>query len=618
MSSIEILSPRLANQIAAGEVVERPASVLKEVLENALDADADQVDISIESGGVKSIKVRDNGRGVDKSDLRLALSRHATSKIKTLEDLESVATLGFRGEALASIASVSRLVMTSNAKEDSSEGWQVFSQGRDMETELKPSAHPKGTTVEIRDLFFNTPARRKFLRKEKTELNHLQEVFKRQALSRFDVALSFAHNGKVLHQLKQCQNQRDKEQRVAKVCGAEFMNNTVFVEAEAGSMRLSGWIALPSFSRSQNDLQHFYVNGRVIKDRLVAHAIKQAYSDVMYHGRFSAFVLYLDIDPDEVDVNVHPTKHEVRFRESRTIHGFLFRSIHRALAEVRPESSAVSDAEEVLAYNTSEIVSAPQVASGAITPVQSGIDFSAAETNFQPTVYASSSPSGDYLSRVRQTQQGYSAMAAVPVEDEADMPSDVPPLGFAVAQLHGVFILSQAKDGLIVVDMHAAHERIVYERMKASAEGEGIRSQPLLVPLGISMSQKEGDIVDDYHEEFSRLGFIVERVSEESVVVRQVPTLLHKADIEQLVRDVIADVIQHGVSDRIHLKTNEILSTMACHGSVRANRQLTLSEMNALLRDMERTERSGQCNHGRPTWTHMSMSELDKLFLRGR
>lgn len=604
MARIQVLSPRLANQIAAGEVVERPASVVKELVENALDAGATLIEIDIEAGGSKLIKVRDNGSGIDKDDLPLALSRHATSKIVTLDDLEAVATLGFRGEALASIASVSRLTLTSNAGNGA---WAAMSEGRDMQTSLQPAAHPQGTTLEVRDLFFNTPARRKFLRTEQTEFNHLLDVVKRQALSCFDVAFTIRHNGRVVHQLKACKNARDKELRVASLCGQAFIDNAIHIESEAGPFRLYGWIGLPSFSRSQADLQHFFVNGRVIKDRLVAHAVKQAYRDVMYHDRHAAFVLYLELDAATVDVNVHPTKHEVRFRDGRTVHDFLFRSIHKSLADVRPQN-ILPEAQ----------VQTPTAVSSFV-PQQQAINLN--------QVYSEPSFTPQAIENTTQFYQsaGQAVKEIAPVFEAANRPAlpqneqaDVPPLGFAIAQLHGVYILSQAPQGLIVVDMHAAHERIVYERMKTAFAHEGIRSQPLLVPASISVSEKEADFAEQYQILFQSLGFVLQRAGEESLLVRQIPVMLGTGNVEQLVRDVLADLITHGQSDRVQAAIDGILGTMACHGAVRANRQLSIGEMNALLRDMEATERSGQCNHGRPTWTLLSMQELDKLFLRGR
>ena len=602
MSRIQTLSPRLANQIAAGEVVERPASVVKELIENALDAGSDRIDIDIEAGGIKLIRLRDNGRGINKDDLHLALSRHATSKIQTLDDLEAVNTLGFRGEALASIASVSRLTLTSST---GAEAWQAVSEGRDMATSLQPAAHPQGTTVEVRDLFFNTPARRKFLRTEKTEFNHLMDVIKRQALSRFDIAFTIRHNQRTLHQLRICRNQRDREQRVASLCGPAFIDNAIHIATEAGPLKLHGWIALPSFSRSQADLQHFYVNGRVIKDRLVAHAVKQAYRDVMYHDRHSAFVLYLELDAATVDVNVHPTKHEVRFRDGRSVHDFLFRSIHKSLADVRPQTTPQQ------AYAASQ----PPLPAGAQEPpppVQQRMSLAYSA----PHQHNNRQQIDNSFAAYQQFSE--TPPAATDTGQAHNVSGDIPPLGYALAQLHGVYILSESENGLIITDMHAAHERIVYERLKKAWAEDGIRSQPLLVPKAIAVSEKEADFAEQYNEVFTALGFRLDKVSEESLVIRQIPVMLPESSVEQLVRDVLADLITHGQSDRIQAAINEILSTMACHGSVRANRQLTIPEMNALLRDMENTERSGQCNHGRPTWTALSMAELDKLFLRGR
>ena len=596
MSRIQILSPRLANQIAAGEVVERPASVIKELIENALDAGSNQIDIDIEAGGVKLIRLRDNGCGIDRDDLALALSRHATSKIHTLDDLEAVATLGFRGEALASIASVSRLSLTSST---GSEAWQASSEGRDMQTTLQPAAHPQGTTVEVRDLFFNTPARRKFLRTEKTEFNHLLDVVRRQALSRFDIGFTVRHNQRVVHQLRACRNQREREQRLAALCGPAFIDNALHIDVEAGPLQLRGWIGLPSFSRSQADLQHFFVNGRVIRDRLVAHAIKQAYRDVMYHDRHAAFVLYLQLDAATVDVNVHPTKHEVRFRDGRSVHDFLFRAIHKSLADIRPQTTLARQQDQPAAASHAQTESPPL-------------------QQHMPLAYQQPGPAASER-QIENSIAAYQLFASQPQPaSPAAAGSDIPPLGYALAQLHGIYILSQAEQGLIITDMHAAHERIVYERLKTAHAGSGIRSQPLLVPAAIAVSEKEADMAEQHHELFSRLGLTIEKVSEESLLIRELPVMLPEAGVEQLVRDVLADLITHGQSGRIEAAMDDILATMACHGSVRANRQLTVSEMNALLRDMETTERSGQCNHGRPTWTLLSMTDLDKLFLRGR
>ncbi len=608
MPQIQLLSPRLANQIAAGEVVERPASVIKELLENAIDAGATQVDVEIENGGIKLMRVRDNGCGIGKDDLSLALSRHATSKITILDDLEAVATLGFRGEALASISSVSRLTLVSHTEGQACAA-SVSAEGRDMHTEIKPAAHPIGTSVEVRDLFFNTPARRKFLRTENTETNRIEEIFKRLALSNFGVGLSFKNNGRVIHAWRPAQSQAEQARRVAQVCGPAFMDNSVYVDFERSGLKLWGWVALPTFSRSQADLQHFYVNHRAIKDKLVTHAVRQAYQDVLYHGRHPAYVLYLELDPATVDVNVHPTKHEVRFRDSRLVHDFLFSSLHRALADVRPS--------EVQQDPTPAFAPDRQQAFEATAPTQSPMNFHTPRGLSDRPVFGA----GQVAEQVRQyATLGHepSASFAAGDADTATSDSVVPPLGFAVAQLKGVFILAENDKGLVVVDMHAAHERITYERMKLQFEASAIQSQPLLVPHSIAVSEKEASFAEQNPEVFSQLGFVIERAGPESLVIRQVPVALNKADVETLVRDVLSDLIEYGVSTRIKNHINDILGTMACHGSVRANRKLTLPEMNALLRDMEVTERSGQCNHGRPTWAQVTVAELDGLFMRGQ
>ena len=612
MSRIRLLNSRLANQIAAGEVVERPASVAKEVLENSLDAGATRVEIDVESGGSKLIRIRDNGNGIPSEDMALALARHATSKIASLEDLEKVGSLGFRGEALASIGSVSRLTLTSNAG-PGSEGSSAACEGRDMEVQLKPAPHPQGTTVEVRDLFFNTPARRKFLRKEKTEFNHLEEVVKRLALSRFDVAFSLRHNGKVVHNLKAAAAAAEQQRRVAAVCGPAFMEQAIGIGSDSPPYRLTGWVGLPTFSRSQADLQYFFVNGRVIRDRLIAHAVKQAYRDVLYHGRHPAFVLYLELDPAQVDVNVHPTKHEVRFRDGRAVHNFIFSSLHRALADIRPgqESEREQVPQHMLATTdgmaidttTGEIRSQSALAWGAP---------GAGREAMSGRAFGGRAPTP---AQVSEQMRGYSRLHGLPAEASDE---EVPPLGYALAQLKGIYILAENSHGLVLVDMHAAHERITYERLKAARDETGIRSQPLLVPQSVAVSQREVGVADQYSELFQRLGLRVEAGGEETLVIRQIPVALRDSNVELLLRDVLADLIEFGSSERIEAHMDEILSTMACHGSVRANRRLTIPEMNALLRDMEDTERSGQCNHGRPTWTQLGLEELDKLFLRGR
>ncbi|WP_331351098.1 DNA mismatch repair endonuclease MutL [Cellvibrio sp. UBA7671] len=630
MRKIKLLSPRLANQIAAGEVVERPSSVIKELLENSLDAGATRLEIDVEEGGIKLMRVRDNGGGIDKDDLPLALSRHATSKIYELDDLEAVATLGFRGEALASISSVARLALISSTNEESA-GWQVVAEGRDMETQLSPAPHPRGTTVEVRDLFFNTPARRKFLRTDKTEYTHLEDVVKRLALSRFDVAFNLRHNGRAIYSWRAGDSQLEQERRVAQVCGPAFMENAVHIEMERSGLRLWGWVAQPTFSRSQADLQHFYVNGRAIRDKLVSHAVRQAYQDVLYHGRHPAFVLYLELDPSTVDVNVHPTKHEVRFRDNRSVHDFIYSSLHHALARVRPEDTLAKrelgeGADEAAGVNPFALSSAKPIqgiAAGEFKG-QESIGFrAAANVNYSSGYQSNYQPAAISPGAVREQMASYGELhrPANPTATYA-MPDsgseDIPPLGYAIAQLKGIYILAENAQGLIVVDMHAAHERITYERMKESFACGGIQTQPLLVPESIAVSQKEADCAENFYDIFKSLGFELQRAGPETLLIRQLPVILNRAKVEQLVRDVLSDLIEHGSSERIQHHINEILGTMACHGSVRANRKLTIPEMNALLRDMEATERSGQCNHGRPTWLLQSLDELDKMFMRGQ
>jgi len=631
MKRIALLSQRLANQIAAGEVVERPASVVKELLENSVDAGAARIDVEVEQGGSKLIRIRDDGQGINKQDLALALSRHATSKIVALDDLENIASLGFRGEALASISSVSRLLLASRAVDAiDSGGWQVEAAGQEMTPTLAPAAHPQGTTVEVRDLFFNTPARKKFLRTENTEFGRIDEVVKRVALSRFELAFSLRHNQRTVHQLHAAQTMQEKQRRIGLVCGPAFMEHAVYIDIEASGLRLWGWVCLPTFSRSQPDLQYFYVNGRVIRDKLVSHAVKQAYRDVLFHGRHPAFVLYLELQPAMVDVNVHPTKHEVRFRDQRLVHDFLFRSLHKALADVRPaDHMAPSAAAEEYSPTDTAGQQSPvqQVPLGLRLDEATGELYAPPDTRSVAYPGTSSGAGGAAVGAGAGGDRPGWRQSTAPVLSLADQSAlyqrlsedaEVPPLGYALAQLHGVYILAQNQHGLIVVDMHAAHERITYEHMKHASDNQSIKAQPLLVPISIAVSQAEAECAEAQADELAALGFDIARVAEESVIVRQVPSILARADIEQLVRDVLADVREHGRSERISAYRDELLSTMACHGSVRANRQLGIAEMNALLRDMERTERSGQCNHGRPTWVYQSMPDLDKLFLRGQ
>ncbi|CAM4006479.1 DNA mismatch repair endonuclease MutL [Vreelandella rituensis] len=639
-SRIHVLDPRLANQIAAGEVVERPASVTKELIENAIDAGSRRIEVDIDTGGARLIRVRDDGRGIAEDDLPLALARHATSKISSLEDLEGVHSLGFRGEALASISSVSRLELVSNAHDDPTQGWRVVAEGRAMESRVSPAPHPRGTTVSVRDLFFNTPARRKFMRTEKTEFGHVEEAFRRQALSRYDIAWVLRHNQKVVHQLPPGDTAAARERRIAALLGKNFIEHARYIEREVGALRLSGWVGLPTHSRAQADQQYFFVNGRVVRDRLVAHAVRQAYRDVMFHGRQPVFVLYLDLDPDVVDVNVHPTKHEVRFRDGRMVHDFLFSSLHHSLAQSQSQSQ-----EQPGSTSTEEQTGAPVLEAGgeAATASAGGApDWRQQGMALPQDVQREGRHPG--AERVRRFMQGYSALhpeheetlltpqSAAPVAADhhqvREAPSSPgmaeteaggsPPLGFALGQLHGIYILAQNAQGLVLVDMHAAHERIVYERMKNQVQMQNLDAQPLLVPVSMAASRTQVATAENEREAISRLGVELDVAGPETLLIRQMPALLAGADPEPLVRDMLVDLERYGRSNQVQTHINELLSTMACHGSVRANRRLTLDEMNGLLRDMERTERSDQCNHGRPTWTQMNLKALDRLFLRGQ
>lgn len=625
---IELLSPRLANQIAAGEVVERPASVIKELLENSLDSGARRIDVDVEQAGIKLLKVRDDGSGISADDLPLALARHATSKIRDLEDLERVMSLGFRGEALASISSVARLTLTSRTR-DADKAWQVETEGRDMAPRVQPAAHPVGTSVEVRDLFFNTPARRKFLKAEKTEFDHLQEVIKRMALARFDVAFHLRHNGKTILSLHEALDDTSRARRVSAVCGPGFLEQALPIEIERNGLHLWGWVGLPTFSRSQADLQYFFVNGRAVRDKLVAHAVRQAYRDVLFNGRHPTFVLFFEVDPAAVDVNVHPTKHEVRFRDGRMVHDFLYGTLHRALGDVRPEDQLTGSAPAVAAPRptgplagefgpqgemrlANNVLEQPQ--GEPYTPAAQGGSGGGYQYQYTPRP-TSSLPAAEAQSAYREFFAPLPG-AAAPVLPESQ--SDVPPLGYALAQLKGIYILAENAHGLVLVDMHAAHERIMYERLKIAMASEGLSGQPLLVPESLAVSQREADWAEEHMATFQRLGFELQRLGPETLAIRQIPALLKQAEANRLVGDVLADLMEYGTSDRVQAHMNELLGTMACHGAIRANRRLAIPEMNALLRDMENTERSGQCNHGRPTWTQMGLDDLDKLFLRGR
>ncbi|MDQ7289726.1 DNA mismatch repair endonuclease MutL [Stenotrophomonas sp. Sm2128] len=619
----------LINQIAAGEVVERPASVVKELVENAIDAGASRVDIDLEEGGVRLIRIRDNGSGIEPEQLPLAVSRHATSKIADLDDLESVATLGFRGEALPSIASVSRFTLSSRRAHDE-HGSALQIEGGKI-GEVTPRAHAPGTTVEVRELFYNVPARRKFLRAERTELGHIEEWLRSLALARPDVELRVSHNGKASRRYKPGDLYSDA--RLAETLGEDFANQAVRVDHSGAGLRLHGWIAQPHYSRASADQQYLYVNGRSVRDRSVAHAVKMAYGDVLYHGRQPAYVLFLELDPIRVDVNVHPAKHEVRFRDSRLVHDFVYRTLKDALADTRAGMSA------------QEIGAGPvHPVDAAAAPMASSAGASGFGLARGPAPGAGSGGGGGGFSGWRPQQPlglqvadapaAYAALYAAPAGAERGaalppMPTEnglpvtsadagVPPLGYAIAQLHGIYILAENAEGLIVVDMHAAHERIGYERLKNAHDGIGLQSQPLLVPITLAVGEREADTAESEAETLAALGFEVTRAGPGSLHVRSIPALLAHAEPEGLLRDVLTDLREHGQSRRVASARDELLSTMACHGAVRANRRLTVPEMNALLRDMEITERSGQCNHGRPTWARFSLAEIDRWFLRGR
>lgn len=605
MKRIQLLNPLLANQIAAGEVIERPASVVKELIENSIDADSTKIDIDIEQGGVRLIRVRDNGNGIHKEDLPLALNRHATSKVHNLDDLEQIMTLGFRGEALASIGSVSRLTLSSAVL--NSPAWKIATQGTGTLPDLSPTSHPTGTTVEIQDLFFNTPARRKFLRSEKTEFEHIDELIKRIALSHSHISFNLKHNQRLLRQYLSATSQIEREQRVASLCGSAFMENALDLTTEIPGLKLTGWIAKPTFSRSQADLQYFYVNGRMVRDKLVNHALKKAYHDVLYQDRFPAFVLFLEISPQQIDVNVHPTKHEVRFRESRLVHDFISHSIKNVLNNIRPEvvQSFSKNREEVYLEKKDFLETV------TITPSQIGNKqtYSATQKSLKPHQQVIPLKVKEQISIYNKLQESVPQVENTP---------KIPPLGFALAQLKGIYILAENETGLILVDMHAAHERVVYERLKKNLQDTGIISQPLLIPISLSVSEREANCVETHQEVFSKLALTIERLSPETLIVRDVPELLREANIEQFLRDVLSDLLMNEQSIQAEEYLHRVLGTIACHGAVRASRRLTIPEMNNLLRDMEVTPNNEQCNHGRPTWMSLSLSDLDKLFLRGR
>ena len=585
--AIRILPSQLIDQIAAGEVVERPASVVKELVENSLDAGARAVKIDIAAGGTQLIRVTDDGSGIAREELGLALSRHATSKIASLTDLEGLVSLGFRGEALPSIGSVSRLRITSRTA-DEEHGFGIVCDGGDR-GDVRPAAHPQGTTVEVRDLFYNTPARRKFQRSEKTESGHIDATIKNLALARCDVEFTFRNNERVVLRLPAAADREQQEARLAAVCGPEFLRSARYFEREIEGLRIAGWLAAPTFSRSQPDMQYTFVNGRFVRDKVLRHAVRLGYSDVLYQARQPAFVVFLDLDPRRVDANAHPAKLEIRFRDSRLVHDFVFRTVEAALAHTL-ESGERPDTPPVLGSMLPP--GTPQR-----TPIR------------QSRLQLRDAPTQEYA-------RLHAALHEPAAQELAD--ADVPPLGFALAQLAGIYVLAQNRDGLIIVDMHAAHERITYERMKGGIGTDKLKPQPLLVPVTVAVGTREADLAEAHAAELERLGFTVVRRGPEQIAVQGIPAFLEGVDVEPLVRDLLSDLAEREEPSRVETVVNELLATMACHAAVRANRRLTLTEMNALLREMERTERSDLCNHGRPTWTHITLAELDRLFLRGQ
>ncbi|MGD0958841.1 MAG: DNA mismatch repair endonuclease MutL [Methylomonas sp.] len=614
---IQALPIQLINQIAAGEVVERPASVVKELVENSFDAGARQIFIDVEQGGMRQIKIRDDGCGIVKDDLGLALSRHATSKIASLQDLEQLLSMGFRGEALPSISSVARLTLISRTA-DAECAWQVSADGSERQLEPQPDPHPPGTTVDVCDLFYNTPARRKFLKTEKTEFGHIESLLQKLALSRFDVGFILRHNQKEVLNYKPAPDRPAQEKRVAAIFGSAFSENAVYIDYAASGLQLQGWVSLPIFSRSQSDMQFFYVNGRLIKDKLITHAVRQAYQDVLYHGRHPLFALYLRLDPALVDVNAHPTKLEVRFRESRGVHDFLFQALHRGLAVQTPGRQLLFGAQAVTLEQEQAV---PPPVKPAQTSLPAHFDHAAgtpAPKQAPPQVYGQrpfTLPSRPKPGAGGAQIPSYRKLYA----QEPEPPSaEPPPLGYALAHIHSIYILAETAQGIILVDAHAAHERITYERLKQYYQNNTVVSQPLLLPMKLQFNPAEADIAEQEQTFFLQMGFELSRIGPETLLLRAAPAILEQTDSHELLRDMLADMLTQGFSHKAEEKMNAVLAAMACHSSVRAKRKLSIEEMNALLRDMERTERIGQCNHGRPTWVALSHQDLDRFFMRGR
>jgi len=597
MTTIKPLPELLINQIAAGEVVERPASALKEILENSVDAGAKKITVQLQQGGVKQVRVMDDGIGIAKDELLLALTRHSTSKISTLEDLHKITSLGFRGEALASIAAVARLTLASR-KAEQDHAWQLHVDGKSI-SQPEPSPLASGTMLDVNDLYFNIPARRKFLKSETTEFAHCDEIFKRIALARADIEFVLHHNGKVRRQLRA----GSSAQRIQSVLGEEFSQTSAIVDEQSADIHLHGMVALPAYARSSRDTQYFFVNGRFVSDKLISHALREAYRDVLHLDRHAAFVLFLDIDPESVDVNVHPTKTEVRFRESRALHQFIFHAINKALAAPHRETETRPSAPVIASFP-----SYPRGEPASVNTVAQPAGFYGTLFGRETNAYAPAQLNTATVSSTTSTNP------LPPMEDKQDSH----PLGFALGQLHGIYILAQNTRGLVVVDMHAAHERIMYEKLKIALDQQIMPMQPLLIPVTFHADSLEIALVEENQATLDRLGFEIAVLSPTALAVRAVPATLQEADIVQLTHDILSEIREYGASQILTAKRNEILATMACHGAIRANRRLTIEEMNALLREMEITERADQCNHGRPTWFETSLADLDKLFMRGK
>lgn len=596
---IQKLNHLLANQIAAGEVIERPFSVVKELIENSLDAKATKIEIDIEKGGSRKIIVRDNGVGIHADDLGLTVSRHATSKIAALPDLEQIATFGFRGEALASISAVSRFILSSSIEKE--DGWQMIV-SQNEEIKLRKTAHPRGTTVEVHDLFYNTPARKKFLRSEKTEFEYIDELVKKIALKHFETQFILKHNKKIIRRYQEAHSMLLREKRLADLCGISFVENAIYIETIGNNIELKGWIALPTFSKAHPNLQYFYVNDRIVRDKMIQHATKSAYHDVMYGQRYPAFVLFLTLPPNEVDVNVHPTKQEVRFKESRFIHDFIQKSLEDAL-----KNSLQSSYERPIAIKENTDTK-------NVSVDNNGIAEKILLPSLNPKQYTlNTAPTVNYKDKtITKFTQEEKTEVIRNKEEKKTL------LGFALAQLKNIYILAENEEGLILVDMHAAHERVIYEQFKKNSIAKSISSQTLLVPLTLHFSEAEINRLEEYEEMLSSLGLRITRFSNTSIMVREVPSVLLSADIASLIIDIVDDLKINEKSWRLNEHINHILGNMACRAAVSANRVLSIMEMNALLRKMEETDHASECNHGRPTFIQLSLKELDKLFLRGR